>query len=95
MSRVNPPPHLRIPRKLYDDPEMRDYFQQFEFIMFQLWKRVGGSNDAVADAAQYNTKTQAAFGDLINRIGSGDALTSDDTGFTADLDMLTVDMVEA
>lgn len=29
------------------------------------------------------------------RLGSGDALTSDETGFTVDLDTLTVDMDEA
>ena len=29
------------------------------------------------------------------RIGSGNALTSDETGFTADSDKLTVDMTEA
>lgn len=32
---------------------------------------------------------------LENRIGSGDALTSDETGFTVDLDTLSVDMDEA
>ena len=33
--------------------------------------------------------------DLDRRIGSGDALTSDETGFTVDSDKLSVDMVEA
>lgn len=32
---------------------------------------------------------------LENRLGSGDSLTSDETGFTVDLDTLTVDMDEA
>lgn len=32
---------------------------------------------------------------LENRLGSGDALTSDETGFTVDSDKLTVDMTEA
>lgn len=32
---------------------------------------------------------------LENRIGSGDALTSDETGFTVDTDKLSVDMDEA
>jgi len=33
--------------------------------------------------------------DLSRRIGSGNALTSDETGFTVDLDLLSVDMDEA
>lgn len=37
----------------------------------------------------------AKIADLQNQIGSGDALTSDDTGLTVDLDTLTVDMTEA
>lgn len=32
---------------------------------------------------------------LENRLGSGDALTSDETGFTVDSDKLSVDMTEA
>ncbi len=32
---------------------------------------------------------------LVNRIGSGDFLTSDEAGFTVDSDTLTVDMDEA
>lgn len=32
---------------------------------------------------------------LENRLGSGDALTSDETGFTVDSTTLTVDMTEA
>ncbi len=49
---------------------------------------------AVAEAAVPSTaRVQVAA--LENRLGSGDALTSDETGFTADLTTLTVDMTEA
>ena len=37
----------------------------------------------------------SAFYSIQNQIGSGDPLTSDETGFTVDSDMLSVDMVEA
>jgi len=43
----------------------------------------------------YNPVVQAQFNDLLNRIGSGDALTSDETGFTVDSTTLSVDMTEA
>ena len=39
--------------------------------------------------------TLALLFTLENRIGSGDALTSDETGFTVDSEKLSVDMTEA
>lgn len=42
-----------------------------------------------------DTGNLALINALENRIGSGDFLTSDDTGFTVDLDTLSVDMDEA
>jgi hypothetical protein len=95
MSRVNPPPHLRIPRKFFDDAETRPYFQQLEFMMFQLWARTGGGNDAVESANEYNAKNLAAVNEIRERLGSGDALTWDETGFTWDSDRLSFDMDEA
>jgi len=42
-----------------------------------------------------DTGNLAQINALEQRIGSGDFLTSDETGFTADLDTLSVDMDEA
>lgn len=39
--------------------------------------------------------TMALINDIRAQIGSGDALTSDETGFTVDSEKLTVDMDEA
>ena len=58
---------------------------------------LGSSSNTVAatvSATAGNTAT-AIVNDLINRIGSGDALTSDETGFTVDSTLLSVDMAEA
>jgi len=58
----------------------------------------------LADQTNENTDTlnitllkslTALVFDLSRRIGSGNALTSDETGFTVDLDLLSVDMDEA
>lgn len=95
MTRVNPPPELRIPKKILQDPELREYFQARDFNMFQLWKRVGGGTDIVEEANRFKQKSQAEFNAINERLGSGDALTSDETGFTVDLDTLSVDMTEA
>ena len=50
MAKVNPPPALRIPQKINQDPELRAYFEQIGTILFQLWTRTGGGNDNIADA---------------------------------------------
>jgi hypothetical protein len=47
--KVNPPPALRIPPKVNEDPELRAYFEQIGTILFQLWTRTGSGNDSVAD----------------------------------------------
>ena len=42
-----------------------------------------------------NASIDAAVFNLKNRLGSGEPLTSDETGFTVDSDRLSVDMTEA
>ena len=46
--KVNPPPALRIPEQFFNDPDTRAFFEQQREILFQLWNRTGGNNDAVA-----------------------------------------------
>ena len=93
--KVNLPPFIKTPKEFLADKEKRTYFEQLEFTLFQMWKKMGGSSDIIAEANQYQAKNQAQLNDIMARIGSGDALTSDETGFTVDLTTLTVDMVEA
>lgn len=51
VERVNPPPHVNIPKKITSDPELAPYHQQVGRILFQLWTRVGGgSSDVISDA---------------------------------------------
>lgn len=45
---VNPPPQLRIPDKFFNDPDIRPFFEQQNTILFQMWNRTGGSDDAIA-----------------------------------------------
>jgi hypothetical protein len=49
MAKVNPPPAIRIPQKINQDPELRAYFEQIGTILFQLWTRTGGGNDNISD----------------------------------------------
>lgn len=95
MANVAPPPQLKIPEAFLKDPEVKNYFQQKDFTLYQLWLRTGGGADNVAADSIQSTILQAQLTELTARIGSGDALTSDDTGFTVDSDSLSVDMTEA
>jgi len=92
---VNPPPQVPLPRKILEDKELRDFFIYQQEYLFKLWLRTGGGDDMVDSANQFVTTNQAALNDLNERIGSGDALTSDETGFSVDSTELSVDMTEA
>ena len=57
-----------------------------------------GQNSNVTTTIVSSTALSTALAQIFaleNRIGSGDALTSDETGFTVDTDKLSVDMDEA
>lgn len=50
MTRVNPPPQLPIPKEA--SGKMKEFLSRQQMILFQLWKRTGGSEDLVADTAE-------------------------------------------
>ena len=52
MARVNPPPNLRTPKRFMAENDSRSYFEQLEFILFQLWGRTGGQNDDINDGGE-------------------------------------------
>ena len=53
------------------------------------------NNNTAASAVTNNQSALSLHFSLENRLGSGDFLTSDETGFTVDSDRLSVDMDEA
>ena len=66
---------------------------RFAEYLERLTGQLNTNTGIVESAAPSTARVQVAA--LENRLGSGDALTSDETGFTADLTILTVDMTEA
>lgn len=48
MVDVNQPPPLKMPQAFFTDAEVRAYMQQIGQILWQLWRRTGGSTDAVS-----------------------------------------------
>lgn len=49
---VNPPPQVNIPRKILEDPELRDYYIYRDEILFKLWLRTGGGNDLISETSE-------------------------------------------
>ena len=108
MADVNPSP-IRPPRKWLDDPEISKDVQDLYFFFYQLLQRTGGGTDFIEGNTesitiinnelslldQYKPTVQAQLNVINDRLGSGNALTSDETGFTVDSTKLSVDMTEA
>ena len=86
---------VKWPNKWVRDPEIGPVLQYLNRFLHDLWQRTGGGDDAISDAAAFNNSSLAQLNQLREQIGSGDALTSDETGFTVDTIKLTVDQTEA
>jgi len=52
MAKVNPPSYLKTPAKFKDDASLGGYFEQVEFILYQLWGRTGGQEDFVFEGGE-------------------------------------------
>lgn len=55
--KINPPLALRIPQKILQDPDLRDYFRETQFILFQLAQFIEQTNKF---GSFYSTSTQSA-----------------------------------
>lgn len=93
---VNPPPLLKIPRALLADGETREYLSQVNTILFQLYRRTGGTDDMVSEIGNEGA---TSFGSIlqqaIKRLDGLPEFTIDTTGFTVDLTTITTDKVIA
>lgn len=72
MARVNPPPHIKIPKSLTTNKDLISVIDQLNFNLFQLWKRTGGADDYVNEALTGLYE----FDDLI-KLNNLDSLKSD------------------
>ncbi len=95
-NHVNPPPGLRIPKAFLNDPETREYINQLNTIIFQLYRKTGGVNDPIE---QIGNEGAASFSPLLQQALRGieglPEFTIDTTGFTTDLTTITTDKVIA
>jgi hypothetical protein len=93
---VNPPPFLVIPPELRKDRVMRAYFEQQNTILFQLWNKLGGNTDPIADLANFSSNGNSSQDQWLQKQINGlPVFTMDTTGFTMDSTEFTMDKVLA
>jgi hypothetical protein len=93
---VNPPPQLRIPKQFLQDRETLAFFDQQRTILFQLWSKLGGNSDPLADLKNSNEQVFSAYTQYLNkRLDGLPEFTMDTTGFTMDSTKFTMDKVLA
>lgn len=103
MTQVNPPPRLRIPQSLARDPQSREFLEQVNIILFQLWTRTGGSEDTVEIDRERIKELEDQVGEnfnsyvqyLFKQQEEQPEFTMDTTGFTWDSSKITFDKVVA
>ena len=93
---VNPPPFLRIPRAFLQDKEVRAFIEQQNIVLFQLYQKLGGNTDPIADLENSNSNgfsSQVQW--MQKQIDGLPEFTMDTEGFTMDSTEWTMDKVLA
>ena len=93
---VNPPPFLRIPKAFLQDKEIRAFVEQQNTVLFQLYQKLGGNTDPIADLENSNSNgfsSQVQW--MQQQIDGLPEFTMDTEGFTMDSTEWTMDKVLA
>ena len=89
---VNPPPFLKIPPEFLKDRVTRAFIEQQNTIIFQLWEKLGGNTDPVADLTNSSSNGNSSQVQWMQRQISGlPEFTIDTSGFTTDTSLITTD----
>ena len=93
---VNPPPFLKIPPEFLKDRVVRAFFEQQNTVIFQLWNKLGGNTDPVAELANSSSNGNSSQVQWMQKQISGlPEFTIDTSGFTFDSTEITFDKVIA
>ena len=87
-NRVNPPKQVELPARVKADPELRRAFDDAYFIMFQMWKRIGGGQDVIDDLIQEQARIRSNVNTNTAVLGSIETrnfeIIKTDTSFTTE-----------
>ena len=61
MAQANPPPHIQLPQSVLAKPDLARLFEQINFDMFLLWKKLGGGEDFVQNSTQESYEFDSLF----------------------------------
>lgn len=93
---VNPPPQLRIPDQFLGDRQTVAFFDQQRTILFQLWQKIGGNSDPLAELKNSNEQVLSAYSQhILKRLDGLPEFTVDTSGYTTDISKITTDKVFA
>jgi hypothetical protein len=89
---VNPPPFLRVPKAFLKDPEVRTFIEQQNIMLFQLYRKLGGTSDPVSEIGDQGiTSFSALLQQVTKQLDGLPEFTIDTSGFTTDLTFITTD----
>lgn len=79
VTKVNPPPQVKMPDKILNDPELRGYFTYQQELLFKLWVRTGGGGDSLAGLTSRVNDNEHLLAGNDADIGKIRAVNSDQT----------------
>ena len=95
-NQVNPPPQLRIPDRFLGDRQTVAFFDQQRTILFQLWQKLGGNTDPLAEIKNVNEQVFSSYAQFLEkRLDGLPEFTIDTSGYTTDTARITTDKVFA
>ena len=93
---VNPPPQLKIPRAFLEDGETREYHRQLQTIIFQLYRKTGGTSDPISQIGNDGISNfSSVLQQVTKQLNGLPEFTIDTSGFTTDTTFITTDKVIA
>ena len=65
---ANPPTQVAIPKKLFNDPELRAYFVYLQESAYRVWLRTGGGTDTLYDIVNNDLLNTTSVTELFSTV---------------------------
>jgi len=86
----------QIPKELLDNPNTREYFENLERFLHDVYVKLGAGSDPIsANESDSNRKADTLLYAVLDKVSLGDPVTIDTTGFTVDTTNQYTDLTES